>query len=343
MATATPNSVQTLPTAKIVHNCIRENRDHGFIYLNNPKVGCSTVKSALWQAITGEKPAKGAGVHAVAGSPFNAKPVDAAFAEQAFIFTFVRNPYQRVVSAYLNKVIARRNPAWKVFAARHGVGGTGLVSFDAFVEALEAVPPELHDPHWRPQHLNTLYPFVKPNMIADLEALDSQLPAILARLFPGQKFAGPAKRKRNTNTRARMIWRAQLADSGTRKRVLDIFGADFEAFGYRTDLEADPAPMRGPRFSEHSHEGLGRLVAYLSAAGPGKAQALKALERADAAGALTDWVLAQRLRLLASNRERTALMLTTHAGQIAAGPSYLQRIAEQVRLGPPVKGQDADE
>lgn len=341
MATATPRSVQTLPTARILHNTIRENRDHGFIYLNNPRVGCSNVKSVLWQAITGEKPAQGA--HVLDGSPFNAKMADAAFAERAFIFTFVRNPYHRVVSAYLNKVIARHNQGWKAFASHHGLAGTGLVSFDSFVEALAAVPPELHDPQWRPQYLNTLYPFVKPNLIADLGAMDSQMPAILARLFPGKPAGEPGMRKHDLNTRARMIWRTQLADAGTRKRVQDIYGADFEAFGYRTDLAADPDPIHGPRLSAHGHEGLGRLAAYLSADGPGKATALRMLEQGDSTGALTDWVLAQRLRLLASNRDRTAVMLTTHAAQIAAGPNYLQRIAEQVRLGPPVKGQDHDE
>lgn len=342
MAT-TPISVQTLPTARILHNCIRENREHGFIYLNNPKVGCSSVKSALWQAVTGEKPGRGAGVHALEGSPFNAKPVDAEFAEGAYIFTFVRNPYQRVVSAYLNKVIARRNPAWKTFAQRHDVGGTGLVSFDAFIEALAAVPPELHDPHWRPQHLNTLHPFVKPNLIADLEALDSLMPNILTRLFPGHQFPPTARRKRNMVSRARAVWRDQFADAGTRKRVLDIFGADFEAFGYNTDLQAEPAPIRGPHMSDHRHLGLAKLVGYLAAQGPEKAPALRALEREAGAEALVDWVLAQRLRLIASNRDRTALMLETHAAQIAAGPEYLQRIAAQVRLGPPVKGQDSDE
>jgi len=213
MATATPHSVQTLPTARILHNSIRENRDHGFIYLNNPKVGCSTVKSALWQAVTGEKAVQGA--HAVEGSPFNAKLADAAFAERAFIFTFVRNPYHRVVSAYLNKAIARHNQGWKAFASQHGVGGTGLVSFDSFVEALAAVPAELHDPHWRPQYLNTLYPFVKPNLIADLGAMDSQMPDILARLFPGTTPAAPGKRKGNLTSRAREIWRTQFADAGT--------------------------------------------------------------------------------------------------------------------------------
>lgn len=342
MATATPNSVQTLPTARIMQSCIRENRDHGFIYLNNPKVGCSTVKAALWQAVTGEKPARGVGVHAVEGSPFNAKPVDAEFAERAYVFTFVRNPYQRVVSAYLNKVIARRNPAWKTFAKRHAVGGTGLISFDGFIEALAAVPPELHDPHWRPQHLNTLYPFVKPNLIADLDALDSLLPTILGRLFPGQPMPAAVKRKRNLATRARAIWRSQLGDAGTRRRVLEIFGADFEAFGYRTDVEAEPESTRAPQMSEHGHPGLAKLVTYLAADGPDKAQALRALEREAGAAALTDWVLAQRLRLIASNRERVGQMLEAHGAQIAAGPNYLRQIAEQVRSGPPVKGQDAE-
>lgn len=83
--------------------------------------------------------------------------------------------------------------------------------------------------------------------------------------------------------------------------------------------------------SEHRHTGLGRLVKYREAAGPDKASTLREVERADPQGILSDWILAQRLRLIATNRPKALQMLEDHQAQIGTGPHYLQRIAEEVR------------
>ena len=322
------------PPRGLFHNAIRENAGHGFIYLNNPKVGCSTVKSALGQAILGQDATPKKGIHRLAGSPFTSKPDDAAAVERAYIFTFVRNPFQRLVSAYLNKVSGAGRSEWQVFAKRHGVPTQTPISFDGFVEVLSSVPPELHDPHWRPQHLNTLYPFVKPNLLGDLESLDQLLPEVMAHLFPDQAVLPANKSARSHQTAARQTWPSHLTDPATLARVLAIYAGDFDAFGYLPKVAEAPAPavIR----SDHAHPGLGALVAYRSAPGPEKAPSLRRLEQLDAQGALVGWVLAQRLRLIASNRDRVAKMLVDHAAQIASGPTYLRRIAEEVRLGPTV-------
>lgn len=185
-------SLQALPTVLIFKNAIRENAAHGFIYLNNPKVGCSTIKSTLWQAIrSGETLPDEKTVHGTDDSPFDRNPTDAGAVERAFIFTFVRNPFQRVVSAYLNKVTGTGKPEWHDFAHRHGV--SRATSFDGFIDLLSNVAPEQHDPHWRPQHLNTMYPFAMPNLICDLDRLDDMLPQVLSRLFPDRGVVTPVK------------------------------------------------------------------------------------------------------------------------------------------------------
>ena len=40
-----------LPLLPLLDDCLRVNQAHNFIYLNNPKVGCSTVKAAVWKAV----------------------------------------------------------------------------------------------------------------------------------------------------------------------------------------------------------------------------------------------------------------------------------------------------
>jgi hypothetical protein len=233
-------------------------------------------------------------VHSLEGSVFTNKLTEPTKAESAFIFTFVRNPFQRIVSAYLNKVVKQSDEVWSSFAGRQSIDPKIPISFDEFVELLAGVPAEESDPHWRPQHLNILYPFVQPNLLADLEYLDSEMPKVLAHLLPNT--APKVFQARSHHTKARVEWRSYFADASTVGRTLQIYSADFEAFGYAPNLDADPASMHSPRISEHMHAGLGRYVAYTNSVGPVRFSALNALETADETGALKNWIAFQRLR-----------------------------------------------
>ncbi len=322
--------MQTALLARITGQAFRENREHGFIYLNNPKVGCSTIKRSLGGAIADRGLADhGVNVHELEGSPFHNKLADPDAAQRAFIFTFVRNPFHRIVSAYLNKVKLRTDQVWSGFAGQHGLNPGAEVSFDAFVEILAGVQPEEQDPHWRPQHLNLLHPFVRPNLIGDLEALDRLLPEVLDRLFPGRARVEPVHMNKTT---ARQVWSELLADKATLGRVVDIYAGDFAAYGYAPSLTADPARREPVNRSEHEHVGLARAAAYLMAQGPERFAALNALERADPEGALRDWILLQRLRNPRVHRTSLDALTQAHAAQIAAGPAYLRKAVEVKRM-----------
>jgi hypothetical protein len=174
---------QTILSPWLLQQALRVNLDHGVIYLNNPKSGCTTVKTGLWLALQGQAPPLGSPlVHTTVNSPLSKALTDADAARRAFVFSFERNPLQRLVSAYLDKVVARRDSIWTEFATRFGADPVQAPSFDGFVEVLSGVPPELQNPHWRAQHLNILYPFVRPNLLADLGALRRELPVVLGRL-----------------------------------------------------------------------------------------------------------------------------------------------------------------
>ena len=315
---------QTALLAQIVEQAVRANPQHGFIYLNNPKVGCSTIKSSLWLAMTGQNPADlKRPVHVVEGSPFVSRLTDPAAVREAFIFTFVRNPFQRIVSAYLNKVQTRTDKVWTGFATRRGWNPEEEMSFDGFVERLSGVPPEEQDPHWRAQHLNILYPFVRPNLIGDLDSLDRVLPQVLARLVPGQAKVVQGRRH---STAAREVWSGFFGDKATLDRVLTLYAGDFTAFGYAPALTADPACQRAEVWSDHGHDGLAKVVAYWDAPGPQRFDALNAVEAADREGALRDWILQQRLRHPGQHRTSFAALVQANGPQIAGGPAYLRRL-----------------
>ena len=315
---------QTALLAQIVEQAVRANPQHGFIYLNNPKVGCSTIKRSLWLAMTGQTPADlKRPVHVVEGSPFVSRLTDPVAVRQAFIFSFVRNPFQRIVSAYLNKVQMRTDKVWSGFATRRGWNPETEVSFDGFVERLSGVPPEEQDPHWRAQHLNILYPFVRPNLIGDLDSLDRVLPQVLARVASGQAKVVQGRRH---GTAARQVWSGFFGDKATLDRVLTLYAGDFAAFGYAPSLTADPACQRAEVWSDHGHDGLAKVVAYWNAPGPQRFHALNAVEAADGQGALRDWILQQRLRHPRQHHSTLDDLVAGHAAQIAAGPAYLRRV-----------------
>ncbi|MEM1131241.1 MAG: sulfotransferase family 2 domain-containing protein, partial [Pseudomonadota bacterium] len=96
-------------TQYICHWSVR----HGFVYVETPKVACTTVKRVLQAAELGperqtETPAD---VHAKSQSPLLAPSSDlqgfvAAMRDPAvFRFGFVRNPYARALSCWLDKMV----------------------------------------------------------------------------------------------------------------------------------------------------------------------------------------------------------------------------------------------
>lgn len=325
-------TVQTTPITRLVDQAFRANSAHGFIYLNNQKVGCSTIKGSLWKVIDGIGPTREkGGVHNLESSPFNNRPREPEAARTAYVFTFVRNPFQRLVSAYLNKIVTQEDSTWSDFATRFNVPTDQTISFDGFVELLSGIPPEAFDPHWRRQQMNTLYPFVKPNLTGDLEQLNQLLPKVLTRVFGRPMSESDLLQGRRHRTKARVVWRDYLKDNSTLRRFLDIYNEDFAAFGYVPDLSAEPASQTLPKESEHAHDGLAMLVRYWAAPKAEKLGLLSDTAAADPDGVLSDWILSQRLIRLQKNPERLATVLNRQSTRIAQGPAYLRRIADEVK------------
>ncbi|MFO8236869.1 MAG: sulfotransferase family protein [Prochlorococcaceae cyanobacterium] len=148
----------------------------------------------------------------------------------AFVFTFVRNPFSRVLSAYLDKVGRRRHQGRRflAWAQEHGQPG----DFLGFCRFLEAGGLQL-DMHWAPQSEILCLPLSRFDLIGRVETLEHDLPEVLERLF-GKWNAAPSQRRGTTTNAADQLQEAYGAEQ--RQIIARLYRRDFELFGYESTL-----------------------------------------------------------------------------------------------------------
>ena len=210
-------------------------RNLPYIYISNPKCGCSTVRRTLWAAehALGLVSAPGHPHEPNAEQPFDHGPHLWDRHEPQFVFTFVRNPYTRVLSAYLDKISGFRDPnVWVHFAARHGLELDVQPTFGEFLRLVASERPERMDPHWRPQTFTTGVEVVPYDFIGALETFDADLRFVLQRIY-GQEMAIDAFMAHQTCAAQRI---AEYYGPAEIALVQRIYEADFPNIGYNTNL-----------------------------------------------------------------------------------------------------------
>jgi hypothetical protein len=203
------------------------------IYVQNAKAACTTILLWLHRIQTGDYEDIPHRLHRDHRLPrvedIGWESMTRMLSGDAFRFSFVRDPIQRVESAYLDKVVRHRRYRGRPRLLRLlGLpeGPEQDVTLEQFVAALEMQEPIRMDQHWRPQHLNLMHGLVDLDLVGRLETFDVDL----ARVCEITGIPAVPVETRNSSTRP--------ADSlfdgrpDLLRKVREVYALDFELYGY---------------------------------------------------------------------------------------------------------------
>jgi hypothetical protein len=232
------------PRANYLVNWSRRFR---YIYVETPKVGCTSIKRMLQHAeVDGddsrlhwesgpEVGMSGGRVHDKELSPLMS-PLDSpaefleALGSEAFLrFGFVRNPFSRVLSAYLDKVVG--NP-WE--RQRHlpafGFDPDDDVRFGEVVRAIVDRDPVELDPHWAPQFMLLSPDRIEYALVGRFERLEADLLDVATRLGLVDSFHGAVQIPPHATGASSLLgvhYSPEVVDL-----VREYYRVDFDAFSY---------------------------------------------------------------------------------------------------------------
>lgn len=198
-------TISTLPAEEPTYRYnVTCNDEHEFVWFRVAKVGTSTIIHLLRNQL-------GVNVTRASSGPYSSEKYRGYFK-----FAFVRNPWDRVVSLYFNKV-----------APGTYCEGTQSLTFEQFVDWLAQQDLTKIDAHAKLQAL--LIPVDELDFIGRFETFSKDVQYVLGRLGLS-KVSIP---KHNPSSHAHY---SRYYDDRTRELVRQLYREDIERFGYTFEV-----------------------------------------------------------------------------------------------------------
>ncbi|WP_285764933.1 sulfotransferase family 2 domain-containing protein [Biformimicrobium ophioploci] len=206
------------------------------LYWQNPKVGCSSIKKSLWKNESGSAPGN---AHIRGQSPFPLMSSENSCEFKDFkLFTYVRNPFSRILSAYLDKIgKGSDRHIWRPFCQQFSLPRATTkeqFSFKDFLKKIRSTHPSNLDPHFRPQFNGLLPHVLSYDFIGFLETKGSIEEFLSSHSVD---YVHSAPHSRGSNKKIGDYYSQEEVDL-----VLDIYEKDFDHFGYSTALSDYASP-----------------------------------------------------------------------------------------------------
>lgn len=154
-------------------------------------------------------------------------------------FAFVRNPYTRLLSCYLDRVMRSRSTQRRRIMRQLG-RSSGTPSFDEFVRAVVRQGPVKQDSHWRIQSHELLHGTLDYDIIGKFEGLADDLAAVSRRIWGELRPEMDLSGGKNSNASPRATDAGKNLEEHYSDELADLvrskYADDFRNFGYSGDL-----------------------------------------------------------------------------------------------------------
>ena len=141
--------------------------------------------------------------------------------DELYKFSIGRNPYTRVLSAYLDKV------------ERVTKNHRRMPTFPDFISYLET-SGLYSNAHWAPQTELMTLPAQHYDLLGKTENLDDSLKTIFSNLNRNHQLDSPIKAKRQTMGASQRL--PEYFDQNLADRTYNLYRDDFDTFGYSREL-----------------------------------------------------------------------------------------------------------
>jgi hypothetical protein len=231
-----------------------------YLYVDTPKTGCSSIKKTLNLAEDNElkflMSSSNASEYGYSQGLLNIHNRDLmpllypktieelmdAIASRAVRFCFVRNPFTRVLSAYLDKIKTNVNARRELFLRELSTPLQEILSFRDFLNLIKEQGYYQMNPHWRVQYYQSMFEVINFTHIGAFERFNDDLQLIISEINP--VLLQYISKVDEHNTKITELISTYYCDSEPLNLVREIYRQDFEIFGYSQNLEDATMPPK---------------------------------------------------------------------------------------------------
>lgn len=210
-----------------------------YFYLATPKAASTTILEVLQAAeVDGTRERLPQYVHDRGASPLLSPLRSAASPEQIlagtryFKFSYVRNPYTRILSAYLDKIAGNDYERARLLPTL-GLPQSAELEFRDFLRAILAQRDSWRDIHWTTQTRLMQCNNFQYHFIGRYESFPLSFPGVLQRIGIPPSYYESSQGRLHATKAGELV--AQYIGDQERELILTIYEPDFRNFGYGND------------------------------------------------------------------------------------------------------------
>jgi len=210
------------------------------VYTPIPKAANSTIKKCLWSASGVDIEGKNINSTIFKNpgpsrkiSDIDNQELDIIFkADDWFRFSFVRNPYKRLVSGYKDKILGLNNPKKSYsFLKRINWHSDQLPSFDEFIQVICKQPDDAMDWHWMPQSRLLMPDIIQYDFFGKLENFHDDMKSVLLKMNVSPEKIDDILSVFLNKTTEKKGNTVQISEK-TAEMIASKYSRDFELFEY---------------------------------------------------------------------------------------------------------------